>query len=945
MADYKYTLNLPETNFPMKANLPRREPLMLKHWQTIDLYQKIRDDRQGSDLFILHDGPPYANGDIHIGHAVNKILKDMIIKSKTLAGFDAPYVPGWDCHGLPVELNVEKKIGKPGVKVSAFEFRQACRRYARRQVDGQREDFKRLGVLAEWDNPYMTMDFTMEADIIRALVNIIKHGHLYKGFKPVHWCVECASALAEAEVDYESKTSTAIDVRFTVVDIAACEVATQSTGTGSISVPIWTTTPWTLPANQAVALNPSYRYVIVQVADERLVLADALYKSVLERYGMTGKVVARFSGDVLEGTLLNHPFYAKKVPIILGHHVTAETGTGAVHTAPAHGQEDFTVALHYDLAVYNPVAANGCFLADTPIFAGQSVFTVNADIITLLQQQGTLLSHSEVEHSYPHCWRHKTPIIFRATPQWFISMDNSGLRKAATDAISKTEWLPHWGQKRIVGMVDGRSDWCISRQRTWGVPLPLFVHQTSGVLHPDTDKLLEKIAQQVAIKGIDAWFDSTARDWLGNDASEYEKVTDTLDVWFDSGVSHACVLASRAYLKMPADLYLEGSDQHRGWFQSSLLTAVASNREPPYKAVLTHGFVVDAAGRKMSKSLGNVVAPQRMVNQLGADVLRLWVASTDYSAEMSISDEILKRTVDAYRRIRNTARYLLANLNDFNPAEDCIEADRMLPLDRWVLACAYHCQQAVISAYEHYNFHLVYQKIYHFCTQEMGSLYLDITKDRQYVMSNASVGRRSSQTAMYHIIEALARWMAPILSFTADEVWAHLPAVDASGKPRNESVFLQQWYQGLQPIIVTDDMHSPSLDNVDTWTTIFTVRQAVLKAMEALRADGNIKGGLTVEVTLYAAPELLSTLRLLGDELRFVLITSSACLLPAADKPDEAIASTVAGLWLKLLASTHHRCDRCWHHSEDVGSNPTYPDLCNRCITNVYGDGERRCYV
>ena len=933
MADYKQTLNLPATKFPMKAGLPNREPLILKRWQDIDLYQKMRDNAKGRPEFILHDGPPYANGDIHIGHAVNKILKDIILKSKTLSGFDTPYVPGWDCHGLPIELNVEKKIGKPGKKVTAAEFRAACRVYAQKQVDGQREDFKRLGVAAEWDNPYLTMDFSFEADIIRTLGEIVKHDHLHKGVKPVHWCVDCGSALAEAEVEYEDKTSPAIDVRFTVVDNAAFESATSSAGTGKISVPIWTTTPWTLPANQAVSLNPAYDYVVVQTADERLLLAEALYESALERYEMTGEVIARCKGEDVEGLLLQHPFYDKQVPIILGDHVTAEAGTGAVHTAPGHGQDDFTVGLKYDLEVYNPVGSNGVFLADTEIFAGQSVFKANPNVIELLIEKDVLLKHVDIKHSYPHCWRHKSPIIFRATPQWFVSMDQSGLRKAAMDAIAETEWMPNWGQKRIESMVEGRPDWCISRQRTWGVPIPLFVHQQTGDLHPDSQQIMEQVAQQVEQQGIDAWFESDAADWLGDEAADYDKVTDTLDVWFDSGVSHACVLARRDYLNRPADLYLEGSDQHRGWFQSSLITSIAATGQAPYKSVLTHGFVVDAKGKKMSKSVGNVVAPQKVVNNLGADIIRLWAASSDYSAEMSVSDEILKRTADSYRRIRNTARYLLSNLSDFNPATDIVKTEDMLALDQWAVDRAYACQQTIIEAYDNYQFHTIYQQIHNFCAQEMGSLYLDITKDRQYTMQEDSVGRRSSQTAMYHILEALTRWMSPILSFTADELWEHLPG------ERNESVFLNTWYEDLAPLAADTQL------DLAFWNQVFEVRDATSKELEALRNDGKIKGGLTAEVSLYAEPELLDQLEKLGDELKFILITSRATLLPAEQKPADVIATPVEGLSLSLMPSDHERCDRCWHQTEQVGQDDTHPELCNRCIDNVDGAGEQRLFA
>jgi isoleucyl-tRNA synthetase len=917
----------------MKAGLPNREPKTLERWQEIDLYNKLREQAKGRPQFILHDGPPYANGDIHIGHAVNKILKDIILKSKTLSGFDAPYVPGWDCHGLPIELNVEKKVGKPGVKVSAKEFRDACRKYAAKQVDGQREDFKRLGVLGEWDNPYLTMDFTFEADIIRTLGQIIKQGHLHKGVKPVHWCVDCGSALAEAEVEYEDKTSPAIDVRFNVIDAAAFEKAAGVSGQGAVSVPIWTTTPWTLPANQAVSLNPEMTYVVVQASEERLLLAEALYEKALERYGFDGEVIARVKGDVFEGLLLQHPFYNRQVPVILGDHVTSDGGTGAVHTAPGHGQDDYTVGLKYDLEVDNPVGSNGCFLPDTPLFAGESVFKANPQVIELLKEKGALLAHVDLQHSYPHCWRHKTPIIFRATPQWFVSMDQNGLRQAAMKAIADTDWMPDWGQKRIENMVEARPDWCISRQRTWGVPIPLFVNKQTGELHPNTEALIEQVALNVEAEGIDGWFEMDAQVLLGAEAADYDKVTDTLDVWFDSGVSHACVLARRDYLNRPADLYLEGSDQHRGWFQSSLLTSVATTEQAPYKAVLTHGFTVDAQGKKMSKSKGNVVAPQKVMNNLGADIIRLWVAATDYSGEMSVSDEILKRTADSYRRIRNTARFLLSNLNDFDPATDKVDVAQMLPLDRWALDRAYQVQQDVLKAYDNYQFHLIYQKVHNFCANEMGSLYLDITKDRQYTMQPDSLARRSSQTAMYHIIEAMVRWMAPILSFTAEELWSFLPG------ERNESVLLNTWYDVLAP------MDADTQFDLTFWNQTFSVRDAVAKELENQRNAGHIKGGLTAEVTLFADESLYNQLALLEDELKFVLITSQASLKSVSDKTDDAVETAVSGLFVSIKASEYQRCDRCWHQVESVGMNPEHPHLCGRCIDNVEGEGERRRFA
>ncbi len=674
MSDYKDTLNLPMTDFPMKASLAQREPLRLKQWQEMGLYEKIRQECAGRPKFILHDGPPYANGELHVGHAVNKILKDIIVKSRTLEGYDAPYVPGWDCHGLPIELNVEKKVGKPGIKISPTEFRQKCREYARRQIDGQRTDFIRMGVVGDWSNPYLTMDFKFEADIVRALSRIVDNGHLHKGFKPVHWCMDCASALAEAEVEYQDKRSPAIDVAFAAVNPAAFNAACGAAYDGDIAVPIWTTTPWTLPANMAVCLHPQLDYVLIEGRGRALLVAEQLAQSCVTRFGLDAlKVLGRCKGAALENLLLQHCFLERQVPVILGEHVTTEAGTGAVHTAPAHGQDDFVVGQKYHLEVYNPVDGNGVYLPDTQHFAGQHVLKANAAIVALLQERGVLLHHEEYVHSYPHCWRHKTPIIFRATPQWFVSMQQQGLLDKSLAAVAGVQWLPEWGRARIDGMLANRPDWCISRQRTWGVPIALFIHRETGELHPQTSQLMEQVAQRMERSGVDAWFDLDAAELLGEDASHYEKVTDTLDVWFDSGVTHACVLRQRAELQFPADIYLEGSDQHRGWFQSSLLTAIAIDGVAPYRTVLTHGFTVDSDGRKMSKSIGNIVAPKAVMNDLGADILRLWVAATDYRGELTVSDEIFKRTADSYRRIRNTARFLLSNLNGFDPAGGCGE--------------------------------------------------------------------------------------------------------------------------------------------------------------------------------------------------------------------------------------------------------------------------------
>ncbi len=949
MSDYKDTLNLPRTDFPMRGNLAKREPEMLAHWQEIGLYRLIREAAAGRPRFILHDGPPYANGEIHIGHAVNKVLKDIIVKSKGLSGFDAPYVPGWDCHGLPIELNVEKKVGKPGVKVDAAGFRAACRDYAREQVARQKRDFIRLGVSGDWDHPYLTMDFRFEADIIRALGRIAANGHLSKGYKPVHWCTDCGSALAEAEVEYEDKTSPAIDVRFEVLDeealMARCRHVEGAEGEGPVSVVIWTTTPWTLPANRAVALHPDLDYVVVQCegdrGPERLLLADALLKDAMLRYGIdTYQVVAYCRGAELEGLKLGHPFYAREVPVILGDHVTTEAGTGAVHTAPGHGQEDYVVGQRYGIPVDNPVGPDGRFLPDTELFAGQHVFAANDEVIEVLKARGALVHEEKLRHSYPHCWRHKTPIIFRATPQWFISMEARGLRRQALAEIGRVQWLPEWGRARIEGMVANRPDWCISRQRTWGVPIALFVHRQSGELHPDTPRLIEEVALAVERKGIDAWFELSAEALLGDEAADYDKVTDTLDVWFDSGVTHACVLDRREELGRPADLYLEGSDQHRGWFQSSLLTSVAMHGEAPYRSVLTHGFTVDAKGQKMSKSRGNVVAPQKVVNSLGADILRLWVAATDYRGEMSVSDEILKRMADAYRRLRNTARFLLANLEGFDPVEDAIAPDDMIMLDRWAVERARLLQLELVHAYDRYEFHQIYQKVHNFCAVDMGAFYLDIVKDRQYTTRRDSLARRSAQTAMYLIVEALVRWLAPILSFTADEIWRHIPG------EREPTVFVETWFE-LPEMFLADDALGRDY-GMDFWARVIEVREAVAKELERLRVAGGIGSSLDAEVDLHCGREIHDLLARLGDELRFVLLTSDARIHPVTVPPDDAIHFTLSTddeIWVAVAPSDHPKCVRCWHHRADVGSHPEHPELCGRCVENVTGDGERRRYA
>jgi isoleucyl-tRNA synthetase len=943
MSDYKPTLNLPHTDFPMRGNLAQREPEMLKRWNDAGLYEKIRQQSRGRPTFVLHDGPPYANGDIHIGHAVNKILKDIIVKSRTIDGFDARYIPGWDCHGLPIELMVEKKVGKAGDKVDAKTFRQKCREYANRQVDGQREDFKRLGVLGDWDEPYLTMNPAFEANIVRALGRIIAKGHLHKGSKPVHWCLDCGSALAEAEVEYQDKESPAIDVMFKAADETAFLAAAgiDAAGEGPVAVVIWTTTPWTLPANMAVALHPDLDYQLIQAQTAsgpvRLLLEATLAEGALQRYG-AGEytVLGECKGHQLEHQQLQHPFYSRTVPVILGEHVTTDAGTGAVHTAPGHGQDDYIVGSRYGLEVYNPVGSDGVFLPDTELFAGMHVSKANGAVLEALEKNGVLLKLAKMKHSYPHCWRHKTPIIFRATPQWFISMDQQGLRQDAEKAIQQTRWIPDWGQARIEGMVSSRPDWCISRQRTWGVPITLFVHRESGELHPDTPALIEQIAQRIEQQDIDAWFELDPAELIGDDAGHYEKTGDTLDVWFDSGVTHACVLGQHESMPFPADLYLEGSDQHRGWFQSSLLTSVAMNGVAPYRSVLTHGFTVDASGRKMSKSLGNVVAPQKVMKSLGADILRLWVAGTDYSAEMTVSDEILKRTADTYRRIRNTARFLLANLNGFDPEEHMLDVSDMLSLDRWAVARAHQLQQQIIDAYRDYNFHIIYQRLHNFCAVDMGGFYLDIIKDRQYTTQTDSIARRSAQTALFHIAEALCRWLAPILSFTADEIWQHMPG------ERGESVQLETWYPHLFELDQSEPM------NMDFWQQVLETRSTVSKQLETLRVDNQIGSSLDAEVSVYCNGELRQNLDRLEDELRFVMITSDAHVAAPDAKPDDAVEARLNNgetIYIKATPSDHGKCVRCWHHRADVGKDATHPDLCGRCVENVAGDGEARRFA
>lgn len=942
--DYKHTLNLPETDFPMRGMLPKQEPGRVSQWQDMNLYQRLREARAGAPLFVLHDGPPYANGSIHIGHAVNKILKDIIVKSKNLAGFDAPYVPGWDCHGLPIEHKVETTHGK---HLAADKARELCREYAGAQIETQLVDFVRLGVIGDWDHPYRSMDYANEAGEIRALADMVEAGYVFKGLKPVNWCFDCGSALAEAEVEYADKKSDAIDVAFPVED---ADKLAAAFGLSELSKPaavvIWTTTPWTIPANQALNVHPDFTYALVDTGERLLLLAEELVESCLERFGLQGEVVATTQGKQLDLINFRHPFYDRLSPVYLADYVESEVGsTGIVHSAPSYGMDDFVTCREHGMSfddMLNPVQGNGVYADDLPFFGGQMIWKANPNIIEKLRDVNALMAHTPIKHSYMHCWRHKTPVIYRATAQWFVGMDIKGkdgktLRERALAGIEATEFTPAWGQARLHSMIANRPDWCISRQRNWGVPIPFFLHKQTGELHPNTVSLMEEAAKRVEQEGIEAWFKLEPSELLGAEAADYEKVTDTLDVWFDSGTTHRHVLRGshpHGHESGPrADLYLEGSDQHRGWFHSSLLTGAAIDGHAPYRQLLTHGFTVDAQGRKMSKSIGNVVAPQSVMDKLGADILRLWVASTDYSGEMAVSDEILKRTADVYRRIRNTARFLLSNLNGFDPKRDQVAFGDMLALDQWVVDRAAQLQGRIETAYEEYRFLDVYQQVHGFCARELGGFYLDVIKDRQYTTQTDSLARRSAQTALYHVVEALSRWVAPILSFTAEEIFEHIPG------ERGDSVLLETYYTGLSTLEEGAEMGRAF------WEQVLEVKHSVNKCLEDARNAKVIKGSLAAEVTLFVNDELHATLAKLGDELRFVMLTSEVHLAPLADAAN-AESTELEGLKVAVSASGHAKCERCWHHRADVGSVAEHPDLCGRCVSNLpEGSGEIRHYA
>ena len=942
--DYKKTLNLPDTRFPMRGDLAKREPLWVKEWQEKRVYEAIRAASVGRPRFVLHDGPPYANNDIHIGHAVNKILKDVVVKSKELAGFDAPYVPGWDCHGMPIEVQIEKRYGK---SIPVEETQRLARIYAGEQIVRQKADFQRLGVLGDWDHPYTTMAFKTEADEIRTLGRILEKGFIYRGLKPVNWCFDCGSALAEAEVEYEERTDIAVDVAFPIEDADRAKLAAAfglaALPDGAAMAVIWTTTPWTIPSNQALNVNPDLVYALVATARGHLVLAQELVDACLARFKLDGRVVATAKGAALERIRFRHPLYDRPSPVYLGAYVTLEQGTGIVHSSPAYGVEDFLSCRRYgmkDDEILNPVGADGRFAGSLPFFGGEKIWEANPQIVDKLRGVGALLSEEKFTHSYMHCWRHRTPIIYRATTQWFAGMDDvpgwngvkpaATLRETALAGIEATQFFPAWGKARLYGMIANRPDWTLSRQRQWGVPMPFFIHKETGALHPRTLALVEQVAQRVEKSGIEAWQTLDPRELDADDLDQYDKVKDTLDVWFDSGSTHQTVMGgpngratgAGSHAKdtgFPADLYLEGSDQHRGWFHSSLLVSCMLNGVPPYRALLTHGFAVDGEGRKMSKSKGNGIEPQVVSSTLGAEILRLWVAATDYSGELSISDEILKRVVEGYRRIRNTLRFLLANTADFDPEADAVPADALFEIDRYAIAAARALSSAVREDYARYEFHLVVQRLQTFCSEDLGGFYLDVLKDRLYTAGKASRARRSAQTALALIRDALLELMAPVLSFTAEEAWRIVHPADAS-------IFCRTWIDTL-PAQRSEDALTAK------WSRILAVRAAVLKELEALRQGGKVGSSLQAEVAITAAGDDYDALASLGDDLRFVLITSAATV-----KRGEALAIAAA-------PSSHAKCERCWHYRADVGSDPAHPTLCRRCVANLFGAGEPRVFA
>ena len=920
--NYRDTLNLPETDFSMKAGLPRKEPEILDFWEKTNLYKKIRKKYEGKDLFLLHDGPPYANGSIHLGHSVNKVLKDITIKSKTLQGLNAPFIPGWDCHGLPIELNVEKKHGKNSDLVKNKEsFQMACKEYAESQISNQLDDFKRLGVLGDWNNPYKSLDSNFEADVVRALGKIYDAGHIEKGEKPVHWCQDCCSALAEAEVEYRDKTSKSIDVSFEAdpESLLKLKEIFKTNDPESISFVIWTTTPWTIPSNVAVCINSELDYSLINVDQRYLVIASEMIDGCMERWGKKAKEISKISGKAFTDIKLLHPFLGRKSAILHGDHVTTETGTGCVHTAPAHGIDDHLICKKNKIKAIKAMNSLGFFKDEIDFLKGLPAIKADPLVINKLEETNSLIHLEDYNHSYPHCWRHKTPLIFTATPQWFISMDKNNLLNEAKELINNVEWEPSWGLQRIESMLEDRPDWCISRQRNWGVPITLVVHKETSEIHPDQSKLFELFANQIQKNGISIWDKLELKDFI-SDADDYIKIMDSLDVWFDSGITHFAVSSKYFDENIVADLYLEGSDQHRGWFQSSLLTSIAMKGAAPYKSVLTHGFVVDENGRKQSKSLGNVVSPQKVWDSLGADILRLWVASTDFRSEMVASNEILKQTSDQYRRIRNTFRFILGNVSDFS-SKDKIKFDDQVELDKWIIIEANKLQEKVLNLYNSYAYHKAIQSIHNFCVNELGGIYLDIVKDRLYTSKTDSLARRSCQSSLEELLNILIRLIAPILSYTAEEIWQ----LSSSLNNQEESVFLSNY--------ISNKNKNNSNINEQEWQRLFEIKDLVNQSIEQCRNKNKLKGSLDAVVNIEADNNDLPILEKLGNELHFLFISS------------EAHVKKGPSLKIFITNSEHEKCTRCWHRDVSVGEDDTHKEICHRCITNISEEGEQRSFV
>jgi len=920
--EYRDTLNLPQTDLSMKAGLSKKEPELLEFWNSIDLYRKIRDQNKGKEQFILHDGPPYANGDIHLGHSVNKVLKDITVKFHSLLGKDAPYVPGWDCHGLPIELNVEKKHGKGSDLVrDKKSFIKACREYAQSQVDKQKNDFIRLGVIGDWENPYLSLNKSFEADTVRALGRIFANGHLEKGEKPVHFCMDCRSALAEAEVEYRDKSSHSIDVKFKVLpqSIDSLCAAFQIDRTEEVSFVIWTTTPWTIPSNVAVCISEDIEYVFAKGSNEHFIIAKDLLEACSERWSVKLEILGSVMGKEISSISLAHPLYERESTLLHGDHVTTESGTGCVHTAPAHGLDDYFICIKHDLKSVKAMDNRGLFKEEYGPLSGLSTKKADPLVVELLEESKALLAHNQYDHSYPHCWRHKSPVIFMATPQWFISMKKSGLVDGAINAIKDVNWEPSWGEERILSMLEDRPDWCISRQRNWGVPITLIIHNETGEIHPKQNLLFNQIADVIEKEGIEGW-DNLQLDSLIDDAESFSKVHDTLDVWFDSGVTHMCVLDKLYGADVVADLYLEGSDQHRGWFQSSLLTGIATNGMAPYRSVLTHGFVVDNEGRKQSKSLGNTISPQKIWDTLGADILRLWIASTDFRSEMVASDEIFKRVSDQYRRIRNTFRFLLGNINDFDANKDSIELNNLLELDKWILTELKSLHSDVTGHYKTYSYHLVVQRIHNFCVNQLGGIYLDVIKDRQYTTQQDSEIRRSAQTAIKVIVDHLVVLISPILSFTAEEIWQ----TSASLSDKAQSVFLTSF----------EELEEFSSDlSPENWSRLLLIKEDVNHAIEESRSAGDIKGSLDSSISLILEIDDFQLLEKFSSELHFFFIVSD-CQIAQGNK-----------FSVSINKSSAEKCTRCWHRNNSVGRSNKHPELCDRCELNLDGAGEDRKFA